>query len=472
MEILGVILIVASLVSLMYLAYRGASVIMVAPLLAMVTIVLASNLNPITALYALTEQYMPALVSFVKSYFPLFLIGSIFGKIMGDSGAAKVVANTVSKIIGDKHAILIVVLATAILTYGGVSLFVVVFAIYPIAVELFRKGDVPKRLIAPAIALGGFTFTMTAMPGSPQSINAIPIKYLSTTIYAAPVLGILASAIMLGGGMVYLTSKQRKAAAASEGYGVHEDHIDSHATDAKLPSFALAVLPMLVVFIGNFFFTWFFKQESIMQAAFELYPKNATPAVTLATAANPIWAVTVSIFLATIVAIALYFKYLPAGLNKTLTAGTIGSLLPIFNTASENGYGGVIKTTGGFASLKTMVIALPMLPLFKMAIATTALAAVVGSSSAGTALALETFGDTFKTLMAENSIPPEVVHRVVLLAAGCLDSLPHCGAIITLLTVTHLTHKESYKDIAVNTIAIPIVAVVVVILFYTLTGIY
>lgn len=465
MEIIGVLIIVLSLLSLMYAAYKGMSVIMIAPVLAMITALIATGTNP---LYSLTENFMPSLVSFVGAYFPLFLVGSIFGKIMGNSGAAKVVAMSLTKYIDDKKAILIVVLATAILTYGGVSLFVVVFAVYPIAVELFRKANIPKRLIAPAIALGGFTFTMTAMPGSPQSINAIPTKYLGTTIYAAPILGIIATVVMFGLGMWYLTKRAKAAEAVGEGYGDHDDHITIHDGNTKLPSVIMSFLPMILVFVLNYLFTWLFFQPNMVAYFAGQYPADMEAALKIV---NPIWPITASIAISTIVAIIIYYKYIK-NMNATLTEGTVGSLLPIFNTGSENGYGGVIKLMPGFAALKTLLVGLPILPLAQMAIATTCLAAVVGSSSAGTALALETFGPEFTALMNANNIPAEVVHRVVLLAAGCLDSLPHCGAVITLLTVTHLTHKESYKDIAFNTVIAPIISVVIVIGFYYVTHIY
>ncbi len=463
---LGIALIVLSLASLMYCAYKGASVIVVAPLIAMATVIVGlifgGTLDP---LYSLTEVYMPALVGFVKSYFPLFLVGSIFGKIMGDSGAAKVVAREIAKLIGEKKAILVVVLSTAILTYFGVSLFVVVFAVYPIAVELFRKGNIPKRLIAPAIALGGFTFTMTAMPGSPQSINSIPTTYLGTDIYAAPILGIIASAIMFGLGMYFLEKNAKAAATAGEGYGNHEDGITVSSDDESLPSAIASFIPLLIVCIGNFFFVWLFKQENIIA----YYAKQYTEEV--ANPVNSTWAIVITISIASVVALILYRKNITK-FNKTITDGAVGSLLPIFNTGSENGYGGVIKLMPGFASLQTVLLAIPVFPLLKIAIATTCLAAVVGSSSAGTALALSTFSEQFLEMMTQYNIPAPVVHRVVLVAAGCLDSLPHCGAVITLLSVTRLTHKECYKDIAVQTILIPFISLFAIIAFYYATGLY
>ncbi len=462
----SILIIVLSLASLMYCAYRGGSVIIVAPIIAMVTVIVGllfgGTLDP---LYSLTQVYMPALVTFIQAYFPLFLVGSVFGKIMGDSGAAKVVARTIAKLIGEEKAILVVVLATAILTYFGVSLFVVVFAVYPIAVELFRKADIPKRLIAPAIALGGFTFTMTAMPGSPQSINAIPTTYLGTDIYAAPILGILASVVMFSLGMIYLTKQSKKANDAGEGYGNHDDGIVISSKDDELPSIFASILPLLVVCIGNFFFVWFFKQQSVINYYAKQYKLEVASPV------NTTWGIVITISLASVIALILYRKNIKY-FNKTITDGSVGSLLPIFNTASENGYGGVIKLMPGFAALQTVLLSISVFPLLKIALATTALAAVVGSSSAGTALALSTFNDAFLQMMTTYNIPAEVVHRVVLVSAGCLDSLPHCGAVITLLTVTHLTHKESFKDIAVNTIVIPFIALTVIVSFYYTTGLY
>jgi H+/gluconate symporter-like permease len=461
MDIVNIGWIAASLVALMWMAYRGASVVLIAAVLAMVTATLASDINP---LVALTEHYMPAVVSFIKTFFPLFLAGAVFGRVMGVSSAANVVADSIASLIGKKQAILIVVMATAILTYGGVSLFVVVFAVYPIAVELFRTGNIPKRLIAPAIALGGFTFTMTALPGSPQAINAIPIKYLGTTIYAAPILGLLAAALILGLGMLYLGRIAGAARSQSEGYGQHDDNLPVVDGNSKLPGKFASFLPLLIVFIGNYLFTWMFQLDSV-KAYFATQGMPATSPV------NNIWPIITSITLATVVALILYRKHID-NMTKTLNEGATGSLLPIFNTASENGYGGVMKVMPGFTALKGLLLLLPFSPLFQVAIATTVLAGIVGSSSAGTALALETFGDVFAGMMQTHNIPAEVMHRVILLSAGSLDTLPHCGAIITLLSVTKLTHKECYKDIAVLTMGIPAITVITVIGFYSLTGIY
>ncbi|VEI47581.1 H+/gluconate symporter and related permeases [Actinobacillus equuli] len=95
------------------------------------------------------------------------------------------------------------------LTYGGVSLFVVVFAVYPLALAVFKEANITRRLIPGTIACGAFTFTMTALPGSPQIQNLIPTRYFGTDAMAAPIMGIIASAVLFFGGVAYLEMRRR-----------------------------------------------------------------------------------------------------------------------------------------------------------------------------------------------------------------------------------------------------------------------
>ena len=219
---IGVIGIIISLILLMYLAYRGWSIILLAPILALFaaafTIVEGGDFHGL-AIY--TEDFMASLAGYVKTYFPIFLLGAVFGRLLDASGAANSIAEFIGEKLGKEKAILAVVIACGIITYGGVSLFVAVFAIYPIGAALFRQAGIPKRLLPPAIALGAFTFTMTAIPGTPQIQNAIPMQYFGTDAFAAPILGIVSAIVMFGGGMLWLTSRAKKAMAAGEGYGEH-----------------------------------------------------------------------------------------------------------------------------------------------------------------------------------------------------------------------------------------------------------
>ncbi len=449
---LGVLAILLTLFSLMYFAYRGVTVLVLAPLLAMLAAILSGE---IPALHALSNIFMPAAAGYIQSYFPVFLAGAIFGKLMGVSGAATSIAHMISAKFGKKHAIAAVVVATALLTYGGVSLFVVVFAMYPIGAMLLREANIPKRLLPAAIALGAFTFTMTALPGSPQYINTMPTVYFGTDIYAGPVLGILGSAIMLFGGLWWLNRRAKKMNQAGEGYGDHQNEGLQEMGDG-VPGFWISIFPILLVFVLNFVLTKvYFANESVIakyQAA--------------GSAVNGTWPVVLGLSISIVVILITLRKHLK-NTNKIVFDGAVGSLLPIFNTGSEVGYGGVIKSLAAFTTVKVGIVALAIPSIFKVAISTTLLAGIVGSSSGGTAIALEVLSDQFLAM----GINPQALHRIMLMAAGGLDTLPHCGAVITLLSVCKLNHKESYKDIAMMTMVIPLIAVFCVSLFYLVTKI-
>ncbi len=449
---LGVLSIVLTLLALMYFAYRGVTVLVLAPILAMLAALMSGEIPP---LYALSEVFMPAAAGYIAKYFPVFLAGAVFGKLMGVTGAATTIAHFISEKAGKKHAIAAIVVATSFLTYGGVSLFVVVFAMYPIGDKLLKEGNIPKRLLPAAIALGAFTFTMTALPGSPQYINTMPTLYFGTDIYAAPILGLLGSAIMFFGGVWFLNRRAARAAKAGEGYGNHQDE-GHHEVDTNIPGIGLALAPIAIVFILNLLLTRvYFKIPSVV-AQYEA----------IGATVNGTWPVVIGLAVAVVFILIVMRKYLE-NTNKVVFDGAVGSLLPIFNTASEVGYGGVIKSLAAFTTVKLGIVAMSIPPVFKVAISTTLLAGIVGSSSGGTAIALEVLSDEFLRM----AIDPEAIHRIMIMAAGGLDTLPHCGAVITLLSVCKLNHKESYFDIAVMTMVIPLIAVTFVSLFYMVTGI-
>lgn len=457
------IAIIISLFLLMYFAYRGYSVLILAPLMATLAVALSGDI--LSALPIYTTVFMKALSGFLLKFFPIFLLGAVFGQLMADSGAATAIARTVVSKLGANKAILAVVLVCAILTYGGVSLFVVAFAIYPIAKDLFKAAGVPKRLIPGAIALGSFTFTMTALPGTPAIQNAIPIPYYGTNAFAAPILGIIGSLVMFGLGMLWLQRRAHSAKTAGEGYGIHEDdelHADN--LDPHHTSFMVAMIPLVLVIGINALLTYavFPSMDfSALQAQFkDLDIKGALG----------LWSIIIALVTAIIALIVLRLgKW--TNLQHSLNKGTYSSMLPIFNTGSEVGYGAVIATLAGFAVLRDSVLNLsPNNPLISEAVAMTTLAGITGSSSGGLSIALPILGKEYLAQAVAHGIDPELLHRVAVMAAGGLDTLPHSGAVITLFAICHLTHKQSYKDVAIVTMAIPLIAVMVVIVLGTMLG--
>jgi len=487
--------IVITLLLLMFFAYRGYSVLILAPIMATLAVLLSGDF--LSSIPAYTDVFMGALSGFLLKFFPIFLLGALFGRLMADSGAATAIADTVVRKLGASKAILAVILVCAILTYGGVSLFVVAFAIYPIAKDLFKAADIPKRLIPAAIALGSFTFTMTALPGTPAIQNAIPIPYYNTNVFAAPVLGIIGGTIMFVLGWWWLQSRAKKASAAGEGYGQHDDDIGVGGIDAKQvavskddpashsaqtnvaqsnlastlearsthqTSFTVAMIPLVLVIGLNAILTYAIFPSMNFEAIQTQFPDlNIAGSLGL-------WSIIISLVIACLVLIVLRIGHWN-DLQKTINRGTYDSMLPIFNTASEVGYGAVIASLAGFLIIRDSILNLsPDNPLISEAVAMTTLAGITGSSSGGLSIALSTLGEDYLQMALAAGIDPELMHRVAVMAAGGLDTLPHSGAVITLLAICGLTHKQSYLTVAMVTMVIPLCAVVSIIILGTLFG--
>ncbi len=455
---IGIAVIVAALAALMYLAYRGISLLLLTPALALLA-VLAAEGGPVLASY--TQVFMEATGGFIIQFFPLFLLGAVFGKLMEASGSARVLADAIIRGLGPSRAVLAVILSGAVMTYGGVSLFVVAFAVWPIAAALFREADLPKVLIPASIALGAFTFTMTALPGTPAIQNAIPMPYFGTTPFAAPGLGIITAAIMLGLGWAWLEYRVR---ALGPGYG--EDTGDTTADDRARPSLLVAALPLVLVLALNLAFTF-----AIIPAMDTDYLSMPEFGETDVGAVRGVWSVISALTIASMVLVALNWRALGDGLTATLDAGAKDSLKPIFNTASLVGFGAVIASLAAFGVIRDWVVTVGGdNPLISLAVGTSLLAGMTGSASGGMSIALSTLGETYLEMGQAAGISPELLHRVTAVATGGLDALPHNGAVITLLTICGLTHKQAYKDIAVVAVLIPLLALVVLVTLGTLLG--
>ena len=458
---MGILGIVLSLAGLMYFAYRGINVLVLAPIMALFATLFDAN-APIIASY--TQVFMPALGAYLLNYFPLFLLGAIFGQLMGDSGAAHAIGAGLTAKFGVRHAPLAVVLSCGLLTYGGVSLFVVAFCIYPIARTLFQDANIPKRFIPACIALGSFTFTMTALPGTPAIQNAIPMPVFGTTAFAAPGLGLTAAVVMFFGGMSWLSRRIRRAQAENEGYG---DSIEpaAHADGVSIMPLWTAVLPLMLVVVLNYVFA------TIMIPRWDTsYLSTEKFGATQLDSVLGLWSIIVAITIAICCLLVLQRKRLPQPV-QAINKGTMGSLLPIFNTASEVGYGATISSLVSFAIIRDGVVGLfPQWPLISESISINLLAGITGSASGGLSIALEALGESYLAMAEAASISPELLHRVATLASGGFDTLPHNGAVITLLAICGLTHRQSYLDIFAVAVVVPFVATVGVVLLGTVFG--
>ncbi|HMB10052.1 GntP family permease [Saliniramus sp.] len=455
----GILVIIAALAALMYLAYRGFSLLLLTPALAILAVLVAEQ-GPLLASY--TQIFMEATGGFIIQYFPLFLLGAVFGKLMEASGSARVLADGIIRGLGPRRAILAVILSCAVMTYGGVSLFVVAFAVWPIASALFREAQLPRVLIPATIALGAFTFTMTALPGTPAIQNAIPMPYFDTTPFAAPGLGIITGVLMLGLGWAWL---ERRARVIGPGYGEGADEGMGEIVRA-MPGLAIAATPLIMVLVLNLAFTFVIIPR--MDTAYLAQPEFGATDVG---ALRGVWSIIAALTFSSLLLIALNWRRLADSLGVTLDAGAKDSLKPIFNTACLVGFGAVIASLGAFGVIRDWVVTVGGdNPLISLAVGTSLLAGMTGSASGGMSIALSTLGETYLAMGEAAGISPELLHRVTAVATGGLDALPHNGAVITLLTICGLTHKQAYKDIAVVAVVIPLIALVVLVTLGTLLG--
>ncbi|QUG40248.1 GntP family permease [Psychrobacillus sp. INOP01] len=415
--------IVVGLVLLMALAYLGWSIIWVAPLAAGV-VALMSGLDVFDTY---TGTYMDGLVGFVKSWFPIFLLGAIFGKLMEETGAAKAVAQKVTQLIGKKRAILGVLIASALLTYGGVSLFVVVFAVYPIALALFREANITRKLLVPTFALGAFTFTMTSMPGTPQIQNLIPMDFYNTTPTSGPVIGIVTTLIMAVGGYFWLAFREKKLSAKGDQFTEPDKSgTNEKREEEKVPNWFLSLVPLIVVVV----------LLNIVKL-------------------EPIYALILGVLSIMLINIKDYKKFV-----FSVNDGAKGSVMAILNTSAAVGFGAVIAVVPAFDNITEWLLNVSDNPLVAQSLAVQIMAVITGSASGGMGIALGTLGDTFYNLSQTTGISPDVFHRMAAVASGA-SILPNNGALLTLIAVTGLTHKETYKDVFVVAFIIPTIAVIV-----------
>jgi len=469
MEVLGIWL---SLAGLMYVAYQGYSVIVFAPIFAL----LAAFLQGLPVMPSYTELFMGNAVGYVKAFFPVFLLGAVFGKVLEDTGLAKSIAHAIIDKVGHKNGLLSVVLSCAVLTYGGVSLFVVVFAVYPFAAFMFKEAAIPKRFIPACIAFGSFTFTMTAIPGTPQIQNIIPTNFYGTTAYAAPITGMMAAVIVFVAGMAWLNYRLVQAKARGEGYGDHKINEPEVAIDtSKLPPLGMALIPLIAVVGINYFLTFYFTWNPDSIKAMVAILGKPTPLMAPAVRnVLGIWSLIVSLVAGIVLAVAIGAKSLPKTTTfaKSINAGAIGSLLAIMNTASEVGYGNVIAALPGFKQVSDFLLGIKFggSPLVSEAITVNILAGITGSASGGMSIALAAMSKDWLAWANQVGLDPQMLHRIASLACGGLDSLPHNGAVITLLAVCGLTHKESYLDIFVVSVVITVATGFLMIAVHAITG--
>ncbi len=420
----GILVLLIAIILFALLAFKQLSALILAPLVTIFVVVCSG----LPVLDSLKDMFMPAAANYVSSYFLVFFVGALFGAVYQFTGAAESIARFIGGLCHGKFVAPIIMIITGILTFGGVSGFVVFFVIYPIALNLFKEANLTRRLIPAAISAGCWTWSMTA-PGSPSIQNVIAMDSLGTPSTAAFLPSLIVSVIEFA--MIFIWLEYRGRKFTKNGYYFHDTRLKTQLTEEDLNTEGRKDLPhWIIAFI---------------------------PIITILILFNVVdWKVEAAVFAGVVLATVLMFRYVKGGINewiKVFNKGAADSGVAILNTAIVVGFGGVVKGTQGFTDLVEMLKGFDMSPLLFVMITVAICAGACGSASGGMGVAFNALTDTYLSLGAK--LP--YVHRIAAIAAGTLDTLPHQGAQITLLGICKLTHKEAYFDIAITQIVIPFI---------------
>lgn len=427
-----VIILILAIVLFSVLAFKGMSAIILGPLVSLILVILAR----LPGVDTMLGPYMTSASGYFKNYFLVFFVGALFGSIYEDTKAAKSIALMMSEITRGKFTAPLITLITGVLTFGGISGFVVYFVVYPIALQMFRRNDISRLVLPAAISAGCWTFSMNS-PGSPAIQNIIPMRSLGTPSTAALVPGLVGALFQLVAIFVWLEWRSRSLNKKGRGFNdasltplpVDEMEAEAAIGEEDLPNPYISLIPIALILICF--------------NAFKM-------------------AVELSVFVGIVAAIILFYKYIPnrrTGLIKLFNKGGVNSIGAICNTALVVGFGGVVSQTVGFQTVIAGLQNINISPLWFVAITVSIAAGVCGSASGGMGVAFDALGSTYASM----GVPLEYVHRLAAIASGTLDTLPHQGAQITLLTLCHLSHKEGYFDIFMTQIAVPVLTLFLVI---------
>lgn len=454
-------------------AYRGWSIILIAPFFAIV----AALLSEFGIMPTYSELYMTRLAEYTKTYYPVFLFGAVFARLMEKGGLASAIAGKIISVLGEKQAVLAVILGCAALTYGGLSVFVVAFVMYPFGAEIFRKANIPKKLLPATLWMGIFSFAMVAMPGTPQIQNIIPSSYFGTSTWAGVGIGLFATILFMGMSMGWLMFRAKSLQAKGEGYGGEVEQ--KQRKDRRLPDWKFALIPLLMVIVINvilsnpFHWEWGFHWDEKSLETF--LPLELSLLAASVGKVQAIWSISVALILSSIAAAIIgrkRYRGSKESFLETINYGAASSCAAVLNVASGFAFGSVMVSMPGFLPIKEILIGIgdSAGPLVSAVITTNIMGGITGSASGGLTIALSMLGDQWAQMATAQGIPLEALHRIVSIASIGIDPVPHCGALVTLLAICGLTHKEAYFDIIIlmgMKFFVPFLCV----LFYLLTGI-
>lgn len=433
MEIVGILLGIFLMICLAWKSWHMGLITLVASL----AIIICNDMGIWTGL---SEYYATSFKNFAGTWFLLFALGAIFGKIMDEGGAASAISNYIVGKLGKKRIVLIILLTTAILSYGGISCFVIMFAMYPICIALFKEADIPRKLLPAMSICMASTTCMTFLPGVPSVPNLVPTEALGTTIYAAPVIGTISGIFVFFLEYAFFTQMIKRSAKRGEHFNIAPGDTIADLNDEEqlknLPPVWIAFSPIIVLTVGSFILMRF------------LSPAN--------------YAVVAAMTLACLTGI--MFMHDRFSVKEVITTGFSNGFGSLMVTASIMGFGGVVTASPAFAKVTDWVLSLQMDPILLACVSISVICAIAGSASGGITI----FWNTLADFMIGTGLNPEILHRITCIACGGLDSMPYASAIVLASEVGKCKLKDCYIFMFVSNAVIPTIGLILAVVLYRL----
>ncbi len=434
---IGAVSIIVAFGALIFFSFKGFSVMYIAPLCA-IFVAAVHGINPLTAI---TGPFIGGTTGFIGALFPIFLLSILMGRIYIDSGAAGNIAKTLMKTFASKAsaskkqtiAVYICIAVSWIMCYGGIDTFCALFTLFPVMLTVCKEANIPRKYLVGLITCGVSTAALT--PGAPLVTNYIPMGILGTSAYSGLIPGIVASVIMVAGGGLYLTKSIHKATAAGETFDFGPLPIPVERDPQLYPNFWKSLVPLISVII-----------------LFNILN-------------NLLISLTAGFFLSLIL---MYNNIIPQDNSSrsrtvinTLNIGGKSTAESLFLGGIIVGFATVVQTTPTYQGIVDGTLGLNIPATLLVLLAVTILVGLTGSPPAGLQIVIP-------VLAASLTISPEALHRIATTSATTFDTLPFQGAIIIMLNMAGLKHKEGYFPIFMCTVIWTMVAALVVAVLFTL----
>ena len=418
MSLIGVI---AAILLLIILIYKRVSLIPAS----LICVLLLALTGGFSFTDLVMNHYAVSLSSFIAKYFMVFVTNALFGKVMEETLLVSAFSKMIGKLFGDRNAAYGALLVTAILSYGGISAFVIVFTVYPIFLATFKKSDLPRKLIPAGIMAASCTFPLSMLPGGAQLNNIIPTQYIGTSPMAAPLVSVVASIVTAALLFLYFRYEFALARKRGEHFEAEGDilrRIEQFEKDPGLRPWT-SVLPMVLIIL-----------------LINLFGMDLSYAV----------------LAGTVLALALGWKNLPDKL-RTLNDGIakVGPAMVI--TAASVGFGGAVLACSGAQTILKAIASLPVNPTVSLSLAASFAGVLTGNGGGGTDVAMDILSAQYLTM----GVHPEILHRVVAIATAGFSCLPHNGMLITVSDTCGFSAKECYRYIFISTVLTSLAGLIV-----------